>query len=141
MCVCVCMYLLSTDAPPRLWHVAQALKTGITQGVNRMRSGEKIVPNDADFLYFSKEQLQLPPSAAQPHGQTCEWKDYAPFAFRHLRQELGVDQSDYVQQLCSGGLHVSQTAGRSGAFFMVVESGRFFLKSLTKGEGKVTCDV
>jgi hypothetical protein len=144
--------------------VLQALKMGVSQCVNRIRTGEKIVPNDSDFLFEHKEQLLLPATLALPQGASVQWKDYCPFVFRcascpahavavavavdwfncacrHLRQELGVDSGQYLSNICSGNMNVSSTAGRSGAVFMVPDGGRFLLKTLTKFECKTlrTC--
>jgi hypothetical protein len=132
---------------------SQALKQGISQGVNRIQSGEKIVPNDGDFIFQSKDQLMLPPSSPLPQGLLVQWKDYCPFVFRyrssqfhapstgsfvcrHMRQELGVDPGHYLSNICDGNMNISPTAGRSGAIFMVPDGGKFFLKSLTKNESK-----
>ncbi len=60
----------------------QALKMGVSQCVNRIRTGEKIVPNDSDFLFEHKEQLVVPASMALPQGAAVQWKDYCPFVFR-----------------------------------------------------------
>ena len=62
--------------------VLQALKMGVSQCVNRIRTGEKIVPNDSDFLFEHKEQLLLPATLALPQGASVQWKDYCPFVFR-----------------------------------------------------------
>ncbi len=135
---------------------------GVSQCVNRIRTGEKIVPNDSDFLFEHKEQLLLPATLALPQGASVQWKDYCPFVFRctsrpahavavavdglnytcrHLRQELGVDSGQYLSNICSGNMNVSSTVGRSGAVFMVPDGGRFLLKTLTKFECKTlrTC--
>jgi hypothetical protein len=60
----------------------QALRQGISQGVNRIQTGLKIVPNDADFLFEQKERLLLPATLELPLGAAVEWKDYCPFVFR-----------------------------------------------------------
>ncbi len=62
--------------------VLQALRQGISQGVNRIQTGQKIVPNDGDFLFEHKEQLLLPATLDLPQGASVQWKDYCPFVFR-----------------------------------------------------------
>jgi hypothetical protein len=131
---------------------------GISLGINRIRSNEKMVPNDGDFLFEHKESLLLPPSLGLPQGVAVQWKDYCPFVFRcvtacnafqkprdppfrHLRQELGVDPGQFLSGVCGGNMNISPTAGRSGAQFIVPDGGRFFLKSLTKGESKTLRSV
>ncbi len=42
----------------RFADAAQALRQGISQGVNRIQTVQKLVPNDADFLFEHTEQLQ-----------------------------------------------------------------------------------
>jgi hypothetical protein len=72
-----------TSQPARSPFFHQALKLGISQGINRIRTNEKMVPNDGDFLYEHKESLLLPPTLGTPQGSVVQWKDYCPFVFRH----------------------------------------------------------
>ena len=102
---------------------AQALKLGISQGINRIRTGDKIVPNDGDFLFEHKEALQLPPTLGLPQGAQVQWKDYCPFVFRWLSRAKAVARG---QRPCDvppaaattavcGWCHVSDAfAGTSG---------------------------
>ncbi|KAJ5074579.1 phosphatidylinositol 5-phosphate 4-kinase isoform a [Anaeramoeba ignava] len=100
---------------------------------------EKTVLTSKDFSITNK--LAIPragSSTTPPHkGYDFKFKDYAPMAFRHLREKFGIDAGDYMVSLTADYiLNELITPGKSGSMFYFSYDGRFVLKTTTSGEAK-----
>jgi 1-phosphatidylinositol-4-phosphate 5-kinase len=66
-----------------------------------------------------------------------KFKDYAPWVFRHLRQQFKIDPADYLVSLTSKYL-LSElgSPGKSGSFFYYSRNYRFIIKTIHHTEHK-----
>ncbi|KAI8339223.1 hypothetical protein BC941DRAFT_460672 [Chlamydoabsidia padenii] len=66
-----------------------------------------------------------------------KFKDYAPWVFRHLREQFGIDPADYLISLTSKYiLSELGSPGKSGSFFYYSRDYRFIIKTIHHTEHK-----
>lgn len=83
--------------------------------------------NKYEFNVTLKEYTTTPP-----------FTDYAPEAFRVLRESLGIKDADYIKSI-KGDKNVMVekfTEGRSGSFFYFSEDGKYLVKTLSSSESR-----
>ena len=90
--------------------------------------------DDACFAFVWKEKF------SEPQGNTkIKFKDYASEVFRDLRVLYGVDDASYLRSINGGQLSeigTAETGSKSGQKFLITSDGRYFMKTITKGEAK-----
>ena len=63
------------------------------------------------------------------------FKEYAPHIFSNLRRFWGIDHKEYQKELGSENIKIlAQNAGRSGSYFLMSESKKYILKSMSQTE-------
>lgn len=66
-----------------------------------------------------------------------KFKDYAPWVFRHLRANFGLDPADYLVSLTSKYiLSELGSPGKSGSFFYFSRDYKYIIKTIHHGEHK-----
>jgi 1-phosphatidylinositol-4-phosphate 5-kinase len=81
----------------------------------------------------NKGSLQTPPH----RNPNFIFYDYAPMAFRHLRERFGINPSHYLISLCHDkSLSILGTPGKSGALFFFSADMQYIIKTVTKAESK-----
>lgn len=85
--------------------------------------------------YTSKYEFNV---TLKEYTTTPPFTDYAPEAFRVLRESLGIKDADYIKSI-KGDKNVMVekfTEGRSGSFFYFSEDGKFLVKTLSGSESR-----
>ncbi|KAI8988816.1 hypothetical protein BDB01DRAFT_719107 [Pilobolus umbonatus] len=117
--------------------------TGIRIAVSRVTAKENRSITDEDFtaahkLAFNVVGDELTPSAKYDF----KFKDYAPWVFRHLRDQFGVDPADYLISLTSQYiLSELGSPGKSGSFFYYSKDYRFIIKTIHYTEHKFMLSI
>ncbi|KAI9267891.1 hypothetical protein BDA99DRAFT_435960 [Phascolomyces articulosus] len=112
--------------------------TGIRIAVGRVCAKPNRVLTDEDFagahkLVFNVNGDELTPGAKYDF----KFKDYAPWAFRQLREQFGIDPADYLVSLTSKYiLSELGSPGKSGSFFYYSRDYRFIIKTIHHAEHK-----
>ncbi|KAI9496181.1 hypothetical protein BDB00DRAFT_759104 [Zychaea mexicana] len=112
--------------------------TGIRIAVGRVCAKRNRVLTDEDFtaahkLVFNVNGDELTPGAKYDF----KFKDYAPWAFRQLREQFGIDPADYLVSLTSKYiLSELGSPGKSGSFFYYSRDYRFIIKTIHHAEHK-----
>ncbi|KAF2641225.1 SAICAR synthase-like protein [Massarina eburnea CBS 473.64] len=134
------------------WVTAYNMLTGIRFTVSRTNAKMDRELTDADFdakhkfsfdMYvpanFSLQHLlsftgnELTPSAKYDF----KFKDYAPWVFRHLRTNFGLDPADYLVSLTSKYiLSELGSPGKSGSFFYFSRDYKYIIKTIHHAEHK-----
>lgn len=135
--------------PPRLgrqlyeghhaWPMMLAIKLGIAYSVSRASADPICELGLPDFNVQFKRRF--PPAGsnltAAHSGEDFVFKDYAPAAFRQLREHFGVSAADYV--LSIAGEHPLRelgNPGKSGSCFYLTHDSRYIIKTVSKKECK-----
>lgn len=119
--------------------LANAIKLGISYTIARS-STEVLRPlTPRDFKASCKERF--PPGGGDKTpahgGEDFVFKEYAPQAFRQIREHFGVDPSRFILSL--GGekaLRSLASKGKSGASFLGTHDGSLLAKSVSKREAR-----
>ncbi|ORZ10074.1 hypothetical protein BCR42DRAFT_333937 [Absidia repens] len=112
--------------------------TGIRIAVGRVsaKMDRPLVLEDfsaAHKLAFDVTGDELTPGAKYDF----KFKDYAPWVFRHLREQFGIDPADYLISLTSKYiLSELGSPGKSGSFFYYSRDYRFIIKTIHHTEHK-----
>ncbi|KAI7884910.1 SAICAR synthase-like protein [Lichtheimia hyalospora FSU 10163] len=112
--------------------------TGIRIAVGRVSAkiDRELVEDDfwaAHKLAFDVTGDELTPGARYDF----KFKDYAPWVFRHLRAQFGIDPADYLISLTSKYiLSELGSPGKSGSFFYYSRDYRYIIKTIHHSEHK-----
>ena len=71
-----------------------------------------------------------------PQIRYC-FREYAGQVFASLRNMYNVNESEYIDSLCSGNYSELGVSGKSGQFLYITQNQRFIIKTLTHKESKV----
>lgn len=118
---------------------AFVMLTGIRHSVSRVSAklDRELTPEDFTARHknaFNIAGYELTPSSKYDF----KFKDYAPWVFRHLRQEFRIDPADYLVSLTAKYI-VSElgSPGKSGSFFYYSRDYKYIIKTIHKSEAKV----
>ncbi|OZJ04476.1 hypothetical protein BZG36_02687 [Bifiguratus adelaidae] len=112
--------------------------TGIRIAVGRVSAKlrQNLTPEDftaAHKLVFDMYGNELTPGSRYDF----KFKDYAPWVFRHLREQFHIDPADYLVSLTSKYiLSELGSPGKSGSFFYYSRDYRFIIKTIHHTEHK-----
>lgn len=135
--------------PPRLgrqlyeghhaWPTMLAIKLGIAYSVSRASAEPIRELGLSDFMQQVKRKFPPAGSRHTPRhsGEDFVFKDYAPAAFRQLREHFGVSAADYA--LSIAGEHPLRelgNPGKSGSCFYLTHDSRYLIKTVSKKECK-----
>lgn len=135
--------------PPRLgrqlydghasWAMSIAIKLGIAYTVSRASSDPIRELSAADFDVEYKRKFPPAGSRLTPKhtGEEFTFKDYAPDAFRQIREHFGVSAADYI--LSIAGEHPLRelgNPGKSGSCFYLTHDSKYIIKTVSKKECK-----
>ena len=100
----------------------------------------------ADFISRPEDKMDFPrggSASTPPHPSfDFKWKEYAPMAFRHLREHFDIDAGEYMVSLCGDqALRQLASPGKSGALFYSSHDDRFLIKTVRKHEMKLLRDL
>ncbi|KAL4451483.1 hypothetical protein ABPG75_007145 [Micractinium tetrahymenae] len=89
---------------------------------------------------FHQETTQHFPIGAET--PPFKWKDYAPRVFQQLREEFGIDNSDYLLSLTGeAALRLLGSPGKSGSVFFLSDDDRFLVKTVRKEEMRLLLEL
>ncbi|RUS22827.1 hypothetical protein BC938DRAFT_475182 [Jimgerdemannia flammicorona] len=112
--------------------------TGIRIGVGRVSAKPLRDLQEEDFRAAHKLAFDVTGNELTPGAKyDFKFKDYAPWVFRHLRQQFYIDPADYLVSLTSKYL-LSElgSPGKSGSFFYYSRDYRFIIKTIHHTEHK-----
>ncbi|KAI9027329.1 hypothetical protein CLU79DRAFT_803276 [Phycomyces nitens] len=106
--------------------------TGIRIAVGRVSAKTDRPIEDLDFKAAHKLAFDVTGDELTPGAKyDFKFKDYAPWAFRHLREKFGIDPADYLISLTSKYiLSELGSPGKSGSFFYYSRDYRFIIKTI-----------
>ncbi|KAF9108169.1 Phosphatidylinositol-4-phosphate 5-kinase [Mortierella sp. AM989] len=112
--------------------------TGIRVSVSRCNAKPQRALVDEDFRAAHKLAFDITGNELTPSSKyDFKFKDYAPWVFRHLRQDFHIDASDYLVSLTSKYiLSELGSPGKSGSFFYFSQDYRFIIKTIHHAEHK-----
>ncbi|KAI1315591.1 Phosphatidylinositol-4-phosphate 5-kinase [Mortierella claussenii] len=112
--------------------------TGIRVSVSRCNAKPQRALVDEDFTAAHKLAFDITGNELTPSSKyDFKFKDYAPWVFRHLRQDFHIDASDYLVSLTSKYiLSELGSPGKSGCFFYFSQDYRFIIKTIHHAEHK-----
>ncbi|KAF7730388.1 Phosphatidylinositol-4-phosphate 5-kinase [Apophysomyces ossiformis] len=112
--------------------------TGIRIAVGRVSAKADRPLTDEDFAAAHKLVFDVTGDELTPGAKyDFKFKDYAPWAFRHLRERFGIDPADYLISLTSKYiLSELGSPGKSGSFFYYSRDYRFIIKTIHHTEHK-----
>ncbi|KAF8955473.1 Phosphatidylinositol-4-phosphate 5-kinase [Entomortierella lignicola] len=112
--------------------------TGIRVSVSRCNAKPQRALVDEDFTAAHKLAFDITGNELTPSSKyDFKFKDYAPWVFRHLRQDFHIDASDYLVSLTSKYiLSELGSPGKSGSFFYFSQDYRFIIKTISHTEHK-----
>ncbi|KAF9951154.1 T-complex protein 1 subunit beta [Mortierella alpina] len=112
--------------------------TGIRVSVSRCNAKPQRALVDEDFGAAHKLAFDITGNELTPSSKyDFKFKDYAPWVFRHLRQDFHIDASDYLVSLTSKYiLSELGSPGKSGSFFYFSQDYRFIIKTIHHAEHK-----
>ncbi|KAF9993540.1 Phosphatidylinositol-4-phosphate 5-kinase [Entomortierella chlamydospora] len=112
--------------------------TGIRVSVSRCNAKPQRALVDEDFTAAHKLAFDITGNELTPSSKyDFKFKDYAPWVFRHLRQDFHIDASDYLVSLTSKYiLSELGSPGKSGSFFYFSQDYRFIIKTIHHAEHK-----
>jgi len=115
--------------------IQMGIRTTISTVTNKRDREVKLKDiNHIEKLDFpNKGSLRTPPH----NFEHFKFYDYAPWAFRHLRERFGIKAEHLLVSLCHDkSLSILGTPGKSGALFFFSADMEFILKTVTKKESK-----
>ncbi|KAI9319917.1 hypothetical protein BX666DRAFT_2018084 [Dichotomocladium elegans] len=112
--------------------------TGIRIAVGRVSAKLDRELTDDDFWAAHKLAFDVTGDELTPGARYgFKFKDYAPWAFRHLRAQFGIDPADYLISLTSKYiLSEMGSPGKSGSFFYYSRDYRYIIKTIHHSEHK-----
>ncbi|KAI7881969.1 SAICAR synthase-like protein [Lichtheimia hyalospora FSU 10163] len=112
--------------------------TGIRIAVGRVSAKANRPVTDEDFAAAHKLAFNVTGDELTPGAKyDFKFKDYAPWAFRQLREQFGIDPADYLVSLTSKYiLSELGSPGKSGSFFYYSRDYRFIIKTIHHSEHK-----
>ncbi|KAF9128608.1 Phosphatidylinositol-4-phosphate 5-kinase [Mortierella sp. 14UC] len=112
--------------------------TGIRVSVSRCNAKPQRMLVDEDFTAAHKLAFDITGNELTPSSKyDFKFKDYAPWVFRHLREDFHIDASDYLVSLTSKYiLSELGSPGKSGSFFYFSQDYRFIIKTIHHAEHK-----
>ncbi|CAO3609184.1 unnamed protein product [Cunninghamella echinulata] len=112
--------------------------TGIRIAVGRVSAKIDRPLTDDDFSGAHKLAFDVTGDELTPGAKyDFKFKDYAPWVFRHLREQFGIDPADYLISLTSKYiLSELGSPGKSGSFFYYSRDYRFIIKTIHHTEHK-----
>lgn len=121
------------------WVTAYNMLTGIRFTVSRTNAKMDRELTDADFDTKHKMSFDVTGSELTPSAKyDFKFKDYAPWVFRHLRQDFGLDPADYLMSLTSKYiLSELGSPGKSGSFFYFSRDYKYIIKTIHHAEHKL----
>ncbi|KAF2200953.1 SAICAR synthase-like protein [Delitschia confertaspora ATCC 74209] len=120
------------------WVTAYNMLTGIRFTVSRTNAKMDRELTDADFEARHKFSFDITGNELTPSAKyDFKFKDYAPWVFRHLRAQFGLDPADYLVSLTSKYiLSELGSPGKSGSFFYFSRDYKYIIKTIHHGEHK-----
>ncbi|KAF1352297.1 hypothetical protein BDV97DRAFT_293346, partial [Delphinella strobiligena] len=120
------------------WVTAYNMLTGIRFTVSRTNAKIDRELNDADFDAKHKFSFDITGNELTPSAKyDFKFKDYAPWVFRHLRQNFQLDPADYLVSLTSKYiLSELGSPGKSGSFFYFSRDYKYIIKTIHHAEHK-----
>lgn len=118
---------------------AYNMLTGIRVAVSRCTAKNNRPLTHADFLETDQIGFHLSGGSESPSSKYIfQFKDYAPWVFRHLRDAFKLDPADYLMSLTSKYI-VSElgSPGKSGSFFYYSRDYRFIIKTIHHSEHRL----
>lgn len=118
---------------------AYNMLTGIRVSVSRCTAKINRELRDEDFTAKQKLAFDISGNELTPYAKyDFKFKDYAPWVFRHLREQFKLDPADYLVSLTSKYI-VSElgSPGKSGSFFYFSRDFRFIIKTIHHSEHKM----
>lgn len=124
------------DEDHRNYILMYDMLTGIRTAVSRCqaKSARPLTPND--YISAHKMAFDLTGSEETPSSRyDFKFKDYAPWVFRSLREQFGIDAADYLVSL-TGKYVLSElySPGKSGSLFYYSQDYRFIIKTIRESE-------
>ncbi|KAJ4455455.1 putative Phosphatidylinositol 4-phosphate 5-kinase 9 [Paratrimastix pyriformis] len=119
------------------YHMMLNMQLGIRICVGLVRPKRELTL--ADFKDVMKIELpRLGSSTTPPHqSYDFKFKDYAPMAFRELREKFGVDQAEFMLSLCgSRCFSTIRTPGKSSSTFFYSHDGTYMIKTMSRNDAK-----
>ncbi|SAM01251.1 hypothetical protein [Absidia glauca] len=112
--------------------------TGIRIAVGRVSAKIDRALTTEDFSGAHKLAFDVTGDELTPGAKyDFKFKDYAPWVFRHLREQFGIDPADYLISLTSKYiLSELGSPGKSGSFFYYSRDYRFIIKTIHHTEHK-----
>ncbi|KAG0288597.1 Phosphatidylinositol-4-phosphate 5-kinase [Dissophora globulifera] len=112
--------------------------TGIRVSVSRCNAKPQRALVVEDFTAAHKLAFDITGNELTPSSKyDFKFKDYAPWVFRHLREDFHIDASDYLVSLTSKYiLSELGSPGKSGSFFYFSQDYRFIIKTIHHAEHK-----
>ncbi|KAI4742619.1 SAICAR synthase-like protein [Aureobasidium sp. EXF-12298] len=120
------------------WVTAYNMLTGIRFCVSRTNAKIDRDLTDADFDAKHKFSFDITGNELTPSAKyDFKFKDYAPWVFRHLRHNFGLDPADYLVSLTSKYiLSELGSPGKSGSFFYFSRDYKYIIKTIHHAEHK-----
>ncbi|KAJ9647039.1 Phosphatidylinositol-4-phosphate 5-kinase [Coniosporium tulheliwenetii] len=119
------------------WVTAYNMLTGIRFTVSRTNAKMDRELTDADFKARHKFSFDMYDSKGLIMNYDFKFKDYAPWVFRHLRANFGLDPADYLMSLTSKYiLSELGSPGKSGSFFYFSRDYKYIIKTIHHAEHK-----
>jgi len=127
------------------YSIMLALQLGMRYSITRVTPEPGF--KQLDSYDFQQKVKQLFPRGgsemtAVHSGEEFTWKDYAPMAFRKLREFFEIDAGSYMLSLCSdAALRLLNSPGKSGAVFLLSNDDQYFVKTVKKNEVDLLCSI
>lgn len=118
--------------------IAYNMLTGIRFTVSRTNAKLDRALTDKDFTASHKFSFDITGNELTPSAKyDFKFKDYAPWVFRHLRANFGIDPAEYLMSLTSKYiLSELGSPGKSGSFFYFSRDYKYIIKTIHHSEHK-----
>lgn len=110
---------------------------GLGQVIGHRKYPDDII-HSQDFEYTF--QLKLKHYESNGH-RMLKFKYYAPKVFKLLREFYGISEKGFMEIFDLDNLHVSESSGRSEAFFVFSKDRQIVMKTTTKKERDLLRDM
>lgn len=120
------------------YETAYNMLTGIRFTVSRTNAKMDRELTEADFDAKNKFSFDVTGNELTPSAKyDFKFKDYAPWVFRHLRQQFHLDPADYLMSLTAKYiLSELGSPGKSGSFFYFSRDYKYIIKTIHHAEHK-----
>eukprot|EP00468_Gymnochlora_sp_CCMP2014_P008136 CAMPEP_0167759206 /NCGR_PEP_ID=MMETSP0110_2-20121227/10893_1 /TAXON_ID=629695 /ORGANISM="Gymnochlora sp., Strain CCMP2014" /LENGTH=682 /DNA_ID=CAMNT_0007645563 /DNA_START=1648 /DNA_END=3696 /DNA_ORIENTATION=+ len=99
------------------------------------RATTKKMCNEADKYNFSHQASgSVMPLPSHINLKSFEFKVYAPKAFFHIRNVMGIKPEEFMLSICFNKYIEFISNSKSGAFFYYSNDGKFLIKTVEKAE-------